>query len=217
MAAYALFGKTLLGSSLVPASVMVEDRVITGIERGCRVSSSDLAVEEVAIIAPGFIDLQVNGGFGCRVEEGLQALETLSRCLPSTGVTSFLPTVISSAPETYRQLCSLPMPASAFSGARPLGWHLEGPLLSPQRAGAHRTTFMVDGSDPLLLELACSGTLCMMTVAPEMEGATGNSRYLCERGIIVSLGHTGASFEEFIGGGDAGATMVTHLFNAMSP
>ena len=89
------------------------------------------------LLAPGFVDLQVNGAFGSDVGVHAGALEAISRALPRTGVTAYLPTAISWPLDRYAGLFEAIEQAAAARGARILGAHLEGPFLAPSRAGAH--------------------------------------------------------------------------------
>lgn len=174
-------------------------------------------VFEAAFISPGFIDLQVNGGFGVEVGEDPEAIRTLAARLPETGVTAFLPTIVTSPPEFYPKAIAAFEVAKNAPGARPLGLHIEGPFLSPERHGAHRRD-LIESADPRLLDtLLESDAVRLATLAPERSDAPELIRRLTERGILVSLGHTDATYEQFVAGADAGARMATHLFNAMSP
>jgi len=170
-------------------------------------------------VAPGFIDLQINGGFGVEVDAGGSAVATLSERLPRHGVTSFLPTLVSLEADAYRRAIAAFTAARAASGsgARPLGLHLEGPFLSPDAAGAHERAWIESADDALFEELASSDVVAMMTLAPEREGAIERIARLVAKGIVVSVGHSRATYDETVRAFDAGATMVTHLFNSMSP
>jgi N-acetylglucosamine-6-phosphate deacetylase len=100
------------------------------------------------------------------------------------------------------------------------GLHLEGPLLSPARAGAHRVGEIAGAGatiDDVLEDLLGVGAVRVVTLAPERPGALALIHRLRQAGVTVSLGHTDATFEQTVAGIDAGATLVTHLFNAMSP
>ena len=170
-------------------------------------------------VAPGFIDLQINGGFGVEVDAGGSAVATLSERLPRYGVTSFLPTLVTLQADAYRRAIAAFTAARAASGsgARPLGLHLEGPFLSPDAAGAHERAWIESADDALFEELASSDVVAMMTLAPEREGAIERIARLVAKGIVVSVGHSRATYDETVRAFDAGATMVTHLFNSMSP
>ena len=177
-------------------------------------------VGEADRIAPGFIDLQVNGGFGVDVATDAGAIEALCRALPATGVTGFLPTVISAPLECYQRAAQALASAQAagVAGAVPLGLHLEGPFLSPARAGAHPPADIAAAeADPALWQrlLDLEGVR-LLTTAPERPGALARIGAARARGIAVSLGHTDATYDQMVAGIDAGASLVTHLYNAMS-
>ena len=184
-----------------------------------RPRSSDLPPErrEVAgLVCPGFIDLQINGSFGIDVEPNLRALEALGRELPKTGTTSFLPTLISSPAERYVGFLEVLEDASRSPGARMLGAHLEGPFLSPARKGAHDPANLRPVDPELAKEFVRSGMVRMVTLAPELPGAQEAIRLLSDGSSVVSAGHTDASYEQVLRGIDAGLSMGTHLYNAMS-
>ena len=177
---------------------------------------------EAAYVAPGFVDLQVNGSFGHEVDDDPAALLALARSLPATGVTAFLPTLVSRAPGRYARCFAAFDVARAATkvdplSARPLGLHLEGPLLSPARAGAHDRAAIEGATANLLSQLADPTRVALVTLAPERRDALMLITHLRARGIAISLGHTDASFEMFTAGIDAGATLATHVWNAMSP
>src|SRR3569832_499399 len=177
---------------------------------------------QAADVAPGFVDLQGNGAFGHEVDDSAAALVALARSLPATGVTTFLPTLVSRAPERYpRCFAAFDVARAATTvdrlPSRPLGLHLEGPLLSPARAGAHDAAAIAGATAASLNQLADPGRVALVTLAPERRDALMLITHLRARGIAVSLGHTDASFDAFTAGVDAGATLATHVWNAMSP
>ncbi len=217
MERYAVRGKLLVGRQLEPGAVVVEQGRIAEILRAPHVGNLPDLVVDAEIVAPGLVDLQINGAFGVEVGEEPDALRQLSARLPETGVTAFLPTVITSPAATYRQVFDSFDAARGAPGACPLGLHLEGPFLSPARPGAHRRD-LVEAAEPGLLDALLDGdALRLMTLAPERPGAGERIRRLRDRGVLVSLGHTDATWEEFRAGVDAGASMATHLYNVMSP
>jgi len=196
--------------------VIVEDGQIQRVLRASSVWEERYPAYEAAIVAPGFIDLQVNGGFGVEVGEDPAAIRMLAARLPETGVTAFLPTIITSPPEFYPKAIAAFEAARDAPGARPLGLHVEGPFLSPQRHGAHRRD-LIESADPRLLDTFLDGNAVrLVTLAPERVEASLIHR-LTRHGILVSLGHTDATYEQFETGVAAGARMATHLYNAMSP
>ncbi len=221
---YSVTGRLLLDGRLVPGALVVEgDRIVeVRTDDAGELPGPRLAA---AIVSPGLIDLQCNGGFGFEVGGDAEALRGLAARLPSTGVTTFLPTVVSARAADYRAVAAALAAvelgeATAKPSAQAAGLHLEGPLLSPARAGAHDRAAIAaadDTLDDVLDELLASRALRLMTLAPERPGALARLRRLVEAGVVVSLGHTDATYDEMLDGSDAGATLATHLFNAMSP
>ncbi len=173
------------------------------------------------LLLPGFVDLQVNGAFGVDVATQPERLGELSERLLSTGTTSYLPTVISAPRSLYRE--TLPALRRAIEsgldggGAEPLSVHLEGPFVSPVRRGAHPAAHVSPPDTNLLNELLDLGAVRMLTLAPELRGATSLAEAASERGVVVSAGHSDATFEVAYAAFDRHIAGVTHLFNAMSP
>jgi len=162
------------------------------------------------------IDLQVNGGFGFDVGDDPAAIDGLSRALVATGVTAWLPTVVTAPASYYPGVFAAFARVAADAGAFPLGLHLEGPFISTAKKGAHQQRFIEAADDALFDSWLTSDDIRLVTLAPERDGAHERIRRLMERGIVVSLGHTDSTFEQFSAGIDAGATKATHLFNAMT-
>lgn len=219
----ALLG-TILGSARSPANgaVIVEAGRIARVLEDPSPGELPPRQLQASYVAPGFVDLQVNGGFGHEVAEDPAALTALARALPATGVTTFLPTLVSRAPERYSRCFAAFDVARAATkvdplAARPVGLHLEGPLLAPSRAGAHDRAAIEGATAALLSQLSDPGRVALVTLAPERRDALMLITHLRARGIAISLGHTDASFEVFTAGVDAGATLATHVWNAMSP
>lgn len=215
--AFAVRGRLALGGQLVAGAVVIERGRIAEVLRAPRTGQLPERVLTAEIVAPGLIDLQVNGGFGVDVGDDPAAIRHLARRLPATGVTAFLPTVVTAPTPFYRRAFDAFAAGRDGPGARPLGLHLEGPFLSPARPGAHRRDLIAAAAPGLLDRLLDGDALRLMTLAPERPRMHGVIARLRERGVAVSLGHTDASHAEFVAGVDAGATMATHLYNAMSP
>lgn len=166
------------------------------------------------VVAPGLIDLQVNGGWGVDLTTDPDGIWTVGRHLAATGVTAWLPTLVSTDITTRRRALSALAagPPPDWRGAVPVGWHFEGPFLNPRRRGAHPESAL----QPLPRSWDGEPMPTLMTVAPELPGALDAIGRLCSAGVVVSLGHTEASPAEIHAAVAAGATMGTHLFNAMS-
>ena len=189
------------------------------------VSREPLDADEVheypgCFVAPGFVDLQVNGSFGVDVASEPGRVPELSRKLLATGTTSYLPTLISSPLTLYRE--ALPILSNlaregAPDGAEILGVHLEGPFIDADKKGAHPADHIVPADVNLLDELLDLGPVRMLTLAPELEGAVELARTAARRGVVVCAGHSNATFELAYGAFEGEVAGVTHLFNAMSP
>jgi N-acetylglucosamine-6-phosphate deacetylase len=217
--AFALTGGLILDGGVVQGTVVVRDGRIDAVLRGER-RAGDLPVREAPYIAPGYIDIQVNGGFGVDVDGDPVAYRVLAEHLPHHGVTSYLPTAVSAPADFYAPLIEKYVAAGVerLPGARSLGFHFEGPLLSPARKGAHREWVIEAATAETLLD-PIRGTDCvrLVTLAPERQGGMDALKRLREMNIVVSLGHTDATYEEFERGVEAGAQLATHLYNAMRP
>lgn len=167
-------------------------------------------------LVPGFIDLQLNGAFGLDFTQQPETIWAVAERLPPYGVTGFLPTVITSPLATVQKAQEV-MGArpSAFVGAEPLGLHLEGPFLNPQKKGAHNPRHLQLPTLKAVADWSPETHVRLVTLAPELPGALPVITALAERGIIVSAGHSMATFAEAKAGFAAGVRYGTHLFNAM--
>lgn len=171
------------------------------------------------IIAPGFIDVQVNGGGGVLFNQSptVEAIAAIAAAHRRYGTTGFLPTVISDDLETIGLAVRAVEQAIVQGVPGVLGIHIEGPMLALARKGVHdKASLAVPGE--ALLDLVCSLPVgrTVLTIAPDVVGPDVIAG-LVDRGVIVAAGHTDASFEQMSAGFAAGVTGVTHLFNAMSP
>ena len=203
---------------LEPGYVIVRGGVIAEVGAGPPPVSPDLVLDSGALV-PGLVDLQVNGYYGVDLADcDPEGWALVARRLPETGTTAFLPTFITApVPTLATALRSAAKTAEAVTaGARVLGVHLEGPFLSPARAGAHRQDWIVPPSPGAVAELleAGQGVLRLLTLAPEADGALAAIGMLTAAGVLVSVGHSDATAAEVAAGAAAGARMVTHLFNA---
>lgn len=172
------------------------------------------------IIFPGFVDLQVNGGGGIMFndEQSVDALRTIAAAHAAKGTVALLPTLITDTVDRTRAAIDAVEQAVHEKVPGIVGLHLEGPHLSIARKGAHDPQLirqMKEDDVVVLLDAAERLPNLMVTVAPE-NTTPDQIRTLAEAGIIVSLGHTNASFDTCMEAFDAGASCATHLFNAMS-
>jgi N-acetylglucosamine-6-phosphate deacetylase len=203
---------------LEPGYVSVRGGLIAGVGEGPPPGTPDLVLDS-GVLVPGLVDLQVNGYYGVDLADaGPEGWALVARRLPETGATAFLPTFITApVPALATAVRSAAKTTEAVTaGARVLGVHLEGPFLSPARAGAHRRDWIVPPSPGAVAELleAGQGVLRLMTLAPEADGALAAIGTLTAAGVVVSMGHSDATAAQVAAGADVGARMVTHLFNA---
>jgi N-acetylglucosamine-6-phosphate deacetylase len=176
------------------------------------------------LVVPGLVDLQCNGAVGVDISTEPERLWEVAAALPRWGVTAWLPTIVTSPPPIRaRALAALRSgPPDEISGrpvAAPLGLHIEGPFLAPERRGAHPAE-QLRPADPALVAdegWTRESGVALVTLAPELPRALDVVRDLVAAGVVVSAGHSSATAEQATAAVDAGVTAVTHLFNAMSP
>jgi N-acetylglucosamine-6-phosphate deacetylase len=217
-------GRVLRAGRWIDADIAIRgDRIAAVDERPAGVGGPDrgrgVLDASGLLVAPGFIDLQVNGAFGHDVTSDPPSIWAVAAGLPRTGVTAFLPTVISAPPDAaagaMAALAGGPLPGHA--GAEPLGLHLEGPMLAEARAGAHEPRFLRPPSPEVIEGWSLAAGVRLVTLAPELPGALEVIRELRGRGVVVSAGHSDASEDQAIAGLEAGVSAGTHLFNGMPP
>ncbi len=173
---------------------------------------------KAAFLAPGFIDLQVNGGGGVLLNDQPTAdgMRAIARAHRRFGTTACLPTLITDSRERVKAAIAAARSVSGRDGV--IGLHLEGPFISPRRPGVHRADRIaqpVAGDLEQLCELAGAGQ-SMVTLAPECVPA-GFVRTVAASGVRISIGHSEASAASVMQAVADGATGITHLFNAMPP
>ncbi len=174
---------------------------------------------EGRLLAPGFVDCQVNGGGGLLFNEAptVATLRAIAAAHRRFGTTSLLPTLITDDVETMRAAMAAVRQALAEGVPGIVGIHLEGPFLAPERKGVHDAAKFRAPDDALLELIASLGPhRVLLTLAPERVPPQIIGK-LAAQGVIVSLGHTGATYEMAQAALAAGARGFTHLFNAMSP
>lgn len=192
---------------------------------GVLVAPDDLRpnAEEIAadgfLVAPGYLDLQCNGGLGIDLASQPERLWELAAELPRWGVTAWLPTIVTT-PDGIVDRAMAALAAGApegWRGAVPVGLHLEGPFLSPAKRGAHPEPLLRPPTLEAIEGWSRKAGVAVVTLAPDLPGAGQVLDALVQRGVVVSLGHTPATASQATAAVDAGAGWVTHLFNAMAP
>src|SRR6516165_2327047 len=182
---------------LAPGYLAASGGLITEVGEGPPPRHPDLELR-TGVLVPGLVDLQVNGYYGVDLADGdPEGWALVARRLPETGTTAFLPTFITApVPTLATAVRSAAKTTEAVTaGARVLGVHLEGPFLSPARAGAHRRDWIVPPSPGAVAELLDAGGLLLrlVTLAPEADGALAAVAALTTAGVVVSMGHSDAT------------------------
>lgn len=216
----ALIGARILeeGQFHAGRALLLKGHQIAGI-----VGQADVPAEACVIklaggyLAPGFVDLQVNGGGGVMLND-VATLRTMSEAHARIGATSILPTLITDTPVHVRGAIAAVEQAVAEGVPGILGLHLEGPHLSLERKGAHDPALIRPMSaEDLEVLLDAAGRLPVLKITVAPENVTNDQiSSLHEAGVLVSLGHTNAGFDACEAAAAAGARCVTHLFNAQS-
>lgn len=173
------------------------------------------------VVAAGFVDLHVHGAGGAMFEDAdADGVRRIRGALAAQGTTALLATIAALPPEPLRRAVATVTAAMRDNlGASLLGIHLEGPFLNPRRGGAQRPDWMRPPSTAELdaLQEIAEGHIRLLTLAPELPGAVELIRHARALGVTVSLGHSEATAERVEAAITAGATHVTHCFNAMPP
>jgi len=227
-------GLLLRNSELLEEDLWVDSQTGKILDRQSAFYGEHLVPDQIInlngkILSPGFIDVQLNGAHGLdfSVPSDTYAsdLQDTNRKLIKSGVTSYLPTITSQKPEVYHSVLPYLGPSEQTrqpsDGAESLGAHVEGPFLSPAKNGIHNPDVLLQAHSFSDVE-KCYGAenfsnITMMTAAPELGNMTSLIPTITSKGIIFSIGHSDGTLEEAQSAVTAGATMVTHMFNAMRP
>ncbi|GAB2733669.1 N-acetylglucosamine-6-phosphate deacetylase [Kitasatospora kifunensis] len=210
----------LAGARLVLPTGVVEDGRLafsgsTIAQIGGERSQGDLDLRGYTVV-PGFVDLHVHGGGGASYASGIaeEALTAARTHLEHGTTTTVASTVTGEIDEVCRQAAVL---SELVEDGVLAGIHFEGPFISPGRCGAHRPDLLRDPDPALVRKLvdAARGTARMVTLAPELPGGLESVRMLADLGVIAAVGHTDSDYAGTLEAIEAGATVATHLFNAM--
>lgn len=206
---------------LVNATIQIKRDKITRVTYGANFNepqAGDLDAQDW-VATPGWLDIQINGGFGFDFTSNPASIWEVAALLPGYGVTGFLPTIISAPAEAYQNAISVLKkgPPEGWCGARPLGLHFEGPFLNPAKKGAHNPSFLRLPDEKFIEAWTRKNGVLMVTMSPELPGAHPIASKLQDRGIVISAGHSMATFDEAQKAIGNGFTCATHLFNAMPP
>jgi N-acetylglucosamine-6-phosphate deacetylase len=207
--------------TLIDHAVLIDQERISDIVPVSQLSA-DLKTVDLAGagVAPGFIDLQLNGCGGVMFNDAIttETLETMYRTNLKSGTTSYLPTLITSSDQAMLEALDLVSYYRQHNPNTVLGLHLEGPYLNLKRKGIHDPAYIRQPDRAMLKQIAAAGSSVTKIVTLAVEQvAPGDIKLLSEQGIVVSAGHTDATYEQAQTGFNSGVRMVTHLFNAMSP
>ncbi|HEX6220100.1 MAG TPA: N-acetylglucosamine-6-phosphate deacetylase [Acidimicrobiia bacterium] len=207
-------GRLAIDGELIKGDLHIIDGVIADAP-----GDGDVIDASGLIVSPGLIDIQINGGFGHDFTQDPTTIWEVGRRLPELGVTAFVPTIVTS-PDDVTNL-ALEVVADRrpedYSGAEVLGLHFEGPWISPEMHGAHNPGHIVDPDPDVARRWAESGMVRIVTMAPERPGAHDVARILAGAGVVVSVGHSNASYGMARDALADSASLCTHLFNQMSP
>ena len=199
-------------------TVLIDNGVITEVRQTLPTDKGGLDAQGL-YLTPGFVDLQINGAFGKDFTEAPESIWEVAEELPRFGITSFLPTIISSPFDVISHAQNVVTSKSNRKklGATPIGLHLEGPFLNPMKKGAHDSQYLRQPDLELASSWSPQNGVRMVTLAPELPGAKALIRNLTKQEVVVSAGHSMASFQEAKDAITSGVRYGTHLFNAMAP
>lgn len=178
--------------------------------------------ETDGIVVPGFIDEHIHGAGGADAMDGtVESLQTISEFLAREGTTGFLATTMTQSPENITNALKAVKKVrekGEYKGAEVLGVHLEGPFISPKHVGAQPLEYVATPDAELFDKYneASGNSIKIVTLAPEVEGGLGLVKHLSNIGVVASVGHTGGKYADVVNAVAAGATNVTHTYNAQT-
>lgn len=214
-------GRIVLADQVLSGYAILFDETIKAIvpESEVDVTAYDVIDAKGNLVAPGLVDIHIHGYLGEDASDGsAEGLKKMAAGIAKNGVTSWCPTTMTIAKEDLVKAFDIARAVKAEKecyGAKILGIHSEGPFINPSKKGAQPEEHIIPADADFIIDNA--DILKLVTMAPEMEGALEEIEKIYRDGrVLVSMGHTGASFEEANKGIEAGARHATHLFNAMT-
>ncbi len=212
------------GKGVKKRSVLFDEKIVK-IIRGNGVSkyAEHISLPKDAIVLPGFIDQHIHGAGGSDGMDGsVENIATIAKTIASEGTTSFLVTTMTQSPENIKNALKAVKEYrenTPDDGARVVGVHLEGPFIAEKFKGAQPLEYVAAPDTKVFDEYneASGNSIRIVTLAPEVEGAEALIRHLTKKGIVASIGHTGAKYEDIEKAVRLGAKNVTHTFNAQTP
>lgn len=205
------------GEGIVRTDLSFTDRVET---IGMGADGTHIRLPDDAIVLPGFIDEHIHGAGGADTMDGTQdALATIAKTVAAEGTTAFCATTMTRSEEEILKALAAVREYVPVRGARLLGAHLEGPFIAEKYKGAQSAEHVAAPSLEQFEKFyeESGKKVKLVTLAAEREGAEELIAHLKERGVIASIGHSGASFADMVSAVSVGATHITHTFNAQSP
>ena len=199
---------------------MVEVELQGNLVRNIKPAAAQFGANWIPVLAPAFIDLQLYGAEGrlLSVYPDAPTIHAIRRTCEAGGATHFQPTVATNSLEVFKSCIEAVRAYWKEGGEGCLGLHVEGPWIHPSKKGAHLEAFIVRGTRERAAELleAGRGVISMITLAPECCD-DGVVEMIQSAGIVVSAGHSNATYHEAVAAFDRGIPVATHLYNAMSP
>ena len=214
-------GRLVLPTSIVSDYAIIFDQTIRAIVPAETIDVNEYEIIDAKgnLVAPGLVDIHIHGYVGEDASDGsAEGLKKMAAGIAKNGVTSWCPTTMTMHKDVILQAFDTARTVKAEKecyGAKILGINCEGPFINPSKKGAQPEEFILPPDGDFIVDNA--DILKLFTVAPEMEGALDCIKKVYEDGrVLVSMGHTGASFDEANEGIKAGVRHTTHLFNAMT-
>ncbi|MBQ8292286.1 MAG: N-acetylglucosamine-6-phosphate deacetylase [Bacilli bacterium] len=207
------------GKGVIKTSIGFENGLISCLDETCEVEEVAKLSEDMVVV-PGFIDQHIHGAKGYDAMDGTyEALYGIASALPKEGTTAFLATTMTQSPENITTALNAVRDYKALNkeeGAFLLGVHLEGPFISTSMIGAQPLEYVANPNVEIFKKYQeeSGNSIKVVSLAPEVEGGAELVKYLKEIGVVASLGHTAAGYNDVEKAVAAGATNVTHTYNA---